>query len=167
MLPALASLTPTVADTRGPFSMLLYAESTLNTVCTNGIPGGLSIGITGATANTASITPDQIAIGQSGAQVGRRPGVQQPVRPDRRRRDRRLTLVLDDGGRVEATTANGWLIAWWPGLQGVTSAQATTASGTTTQQSTCTPSACYPAPPRPALPAPAARRTEATTPARA
>ncbi|MGD0380802.1 MAG: hypothetical protein ABSC30_12540 [Acidimicrobiales bacterium] len=44
-----------------------------------------------------------------------------------------VTLVRDSGGNVDATTGDGWFVAWWPGSQGVTSAQITTAAGTTTQ----------------------------------
>ena len=44
-----------------------------------------------------------------------------------------VTLVLSDGQDVTATTGSGWLVAWWPGSQGVTAAQITSASGTTTE----------------------------------
>jgi len=43
-----------------------------------------------------------------------------------------VTLVLSDGQDVTATTGSGWLVAWWPGDEDVTSAQITTTSGTTT-----------------------------------
>jgi hypothetical protein len=43
------------------------------------------------------------------------------------------TLVLDDGNRVQASTANGWFAAWWPGAQRVTAIDIATPSGTTTQ----------------------------------
>ena len=43
-----------------------------------------------------------------------------------------VTLVLSDGQAVTATTGSGWLVAWWPGDENVTSAQITTASGTAT-----------------------------------
>jgi len=44
-----------------------------------------------------------------------------------------VNLVLSDGRQVTATTGGGWLVAWWPGSQNVTSAQITSASGTTTE----------------------------------
>ena len=56
-----------------------------------------------------------------------------------------VTLVLSDGERVQASTGNGWFVAWWPGLLDTTSAEITTASGVTTQ--TLTP---LPVPPLPA-----------------
>jgi hypothetical protein len=43
-----------------------------------------------------------------------------------------VTLVRSDGVAVEATTAAGWFVAWWPGDQNVTSGQITSASGVTT-----------------------------------
>ena len=35
-----------------------------------------------------------------------------------------MTLILDDGTNVQATVANGWFVAWWPGAQDVKSADA-------------------------------------------
>jgi hypothetical protein len=50
-----------------------------------------------------------------------------------------LTLTLSDNSHVQATVADGSLVAWWPGNTHPVSAQATTASGATTQQLTFTP----------------------------
>jgi hypothetical protein len=47
-----------------------------------------------------------------------------------------VTLVWNSGGNVDATTGDGWFVAWWPGSQDVTSALITTAAGTTTQNLT-------------------------------
>jgi hypothetical protein len=44
-----------------------------------------------------------------------------------------LTLNLDDGSKVQATIANGWFVAWWPGTHAVTSVDVTTPAGTSTQ----------------------------------
>jgi hypothetical protein len=44
-----------------------------------------------------------------------------------------VTVVSSDGERVQATTDNGWFLAWWPGTQGAASAQISTAAGVTTQ----------------------------------
>jgi hypothetical protein len=66
------------------------------------------------------------------------------------------TLLLDNGQQIEATTANGWFEAWWPGTPTAVSAQVTTATGTLTEQlpawtappqggtSECTPSSQAP-----------------------
>ena len=44
-----------------------------------------------------------------------------------------VTLVLSDGEHVQASTDNGWFLAWWPGSLDTTSAEIATASGVTTQ----------------------------------
>ena len=50
-----------------------------------------------------------------------------------------VTLVLSDGSNVQATVADGSLVAWWPGTATATSAQLASASGTTTQQLVVSP----------------------------
>jgi len=50
-----------------------------------------------------------------------------------------VTLTLSDNSHVQATVADGSLVAWWPGNAHPTSAQATSNSGVTTQQLTFTP----------------------------
>lgn len=45
-----------------------------------------------------------------------------------------VTITLDDGTTVEATTANGWFAALWPDSVRAKSAQVTTTSGTTTRE---------------------------------
>jgi hypothetical protein len=44
------------------------------------------------------------------------------------------TLVLDNGQKVEATTAGGWFEAWWPGSSTAVTAEVTTSQGTVTEQ---------------------------------
>ena len=137
----LGSLTPTVADTRGPFSLLLYSgvpNSTIGStiLCITGLPGrpsgGGSVSGVGAPqavpvasgvlkpeGDSVSYAAGQaqyhVLVGQVGAGVTA------------------ATLVLDDGSSVETTITNGWFAAWWPGGQGVRSATITTTSGTTTE----------------------------------
>jgi hypothetical protein len=55
-----------------------------------------------------------------------------------------VTLVLSGGEDVTTTIGNGWLVAWWPGSQGVVAAQVTSADGTATDPLT---PAALPAPP--------------------
>src|SRR5579862_1045370 len=43
------------------------------------------------------------------------------------------SLTLSDGSVVTATVQNGWVVAWWPGSGHVASAQLNTPSGTQTQ----------------------------------
>lgn len=137
----LASLTPTVADTRGPTAMLVYADSGLvsrtgrpmATACLTGVAAFGTLLASGDGAVNFTPDPDEIvphvqeqAVAADGqgytfldGQIG--PAVTA------------VALVLDDGSTVEATTANGWFAAWWPTNQGVQSANVSTPSGTTSQ----------------------------------
>jgi len=134
--PSVASLAPTVADVRGPYSMLVYTDRSTITDCTIGAQGTLMNGVTPA-AQTTSVAPNSIEVvsqlspaspagqgeqkaseleGQAGAGVTA------------------VTIVLDDGSSIQTTVANGWFAAWWPGSQPAQAAEITTASSTTTQQ---------------------------------
>jgi hypothetical protein len=44
-----------------------------------------------------------------------------------------VTLILDDGTKVQASVANGWFVAWWPGAHEVKAADVTTPDGVKTQ----------------------------------
>ena len=44
-----------------------------------------------------------------------------------------VTLVRSDGEVIQATTGGGWLVAWWPGTVGISSAEVTTSSGQTSE----------------------------------
>ncbi|HZE04322.1 MAG TPA: hypothetical protein VE127_03795, partial [Solirubrobacteraceae bacterium] len=44
-----------------------------------------------------------------------------------------VTLVLEDGTKVQATVANGWFVAWWPGAAQLKAAELTTPAGASTQ----------------------------------
>jgi hypothetical protein len=133
--PALASLTPTLADTRGPFSLLVYTQNGASTVCIAGLPQSGTAILSAGEPYVTSVAPGTIEpqghfadgafsgqaqyhllVGETGAGVT---GV---------------ALTLDDGTSVDATATDGWFAAWWPGTQGVQSAAVTTANGTTTQQ---------------------------------
>ena len=50
-----------------------------------------------------------------------------------------VTIERSDGSSVQATVANGWYLAWWPGTVTATNAEVTTASGTTTVAFPSTP----------------------------
>jgi hypothetical protein len=142
--PELASLAPSVADTRGPFSLLLYAANDTATMCLTGLPfgtgqqglaaiffGGAALPASGAPTSPAvaagaielesriAATADGQAYGVVDGQVGADVTA--------------VSLVLDDGSSIEATTSNGWFAAWWPGNQGAQTANITTATGTITQ----------------------------------
>jgi hypothetical protein len=138
--PSLASLTPTLSDTRGPFSLFVYAEPTTTSLCLSGVPS------TPANANTqptvivsgpTSTTPVSAAAIQPGGaftQAARLDGTGTLFETGRVGADvTGVTLTLNDGSSVQATVENGWYAAWWPSLQGVQSAELTTSTGTITQ----------------------------------
>lgn len=142
---ALASRPPTVADGRGPFSMLVYVQNGAATVCMTGLPGGSAI-ITALGGVPRSVDPDAIAPEAGVAhQALRQPEGSATETTPRGGQDfgiltgqvgasvTAVTLVLDDGNRIETTVVHGWFAAWWPGTHAVQSAAITTASGTTTQ----------------------------------
>jgi hypothetical protein len=142
--PTLASLVPTVVDTRGPTTLLVYADGGVSvptprypsgrqfaTACATGAPAfGTLIGSgAGAIAIAGSeVVPhiEGLQVAADGQGFGYLDGQVGPAVTA-------VTLVLDDGSSVQATTSNGWFGAWWPGNEGAQSAQITTATGTTTQ----------------------------------
>jgi hypothetical protein len=50
-----------------------------------------------------------------------------------------VLLDLQGGPQVQATIANGWFVAWWPGQQGVAKEQLLTSTGAVTSQIPATP----------------------------
>jgi hypothetical protein len=123
----------TLADTRGPFTLLLYGTNTSSQgalVCMSGpdgtqfsvalgdqppLPGAGYITVDHLQAQSADGQIYVIAEGSAGAGVSA------------------ATLALSDGSHVATTIGNGLFLAWWPGQATVTSATVTSASGTTTQ----------------------------------
>jgi len=124
-----AGLPLKLADTRGPFTFAVYADANSSATCIKGPT------FTSVSSNTTSAPIDvpaghiflssshatnsggaySFADGRTGAGVNA------------------VTLVLDDGTNVQATVANGWFVAWWPGVHDVKSADITTPAGTTNQ----------------------------------
>jgi hypothetical protein len=123
----------TLADTRGPFTLLLFGTNTGTQgalMCMSG-PDGTQFSIAGGTqpalpgsgqitldrlqAASANGQPYTVAEGSAGSGVSA------------------ATLALNDGSHVVTTIGNGLFLAWWPGSATVTSATLTTASGATTQ----------------------------------
>lgn len=139
---AVASLRPSVVDTRGPYTLLVYTNGPGDGLCVTGpslqSPAGdppfspfRGSSTSGATVHSATIqrtdtgmvtakaSPDAVFsfnVGRAGANVNS------------------VTLVLEDGTRVEATVSNGWFAADWPGHERAETAEITASSGITTQQ---------------------------------
>jgi len=146
--PQLASATPTLVDTRGPYTVLVYGASG---------PGGAGCVMTpsaqglhqnpdfplGDLTNATAVAPDAIVpltgvlafAGPYAPTATEQLTVQLILSVGRVGTDvTGVTLMLADGTRVEATVTNGWYAAWWPGNPSAqTAAEITTTSGTTTQ----------------------------------
>ena len=123
----------TLADTRGPFTLVLFGANTATIavlMCLSGPDGvhfSISSGHQPALPGSDQITLDRlqgdstdghpytIAEGSTGSGVSA------------------ATLALNNGSQVVTTVGNGLFLAWWPGSATVTSATLTTSSGTTTQ----------------------------------
>ena len=155
----LSSETPTLIDTRGPYTLLVFA----------GRGGMLCIG--GPSLQSANRAPPVVAFGafleasvaaakrvatergeaspaaglpahiaDNGISVATTGGVETEAGELSMRVGRvgvavtAVGLVLADGTHVQATVANGWFAAWWPGGQPASSAEVTTAQGTHKQQ---------------------------------
>lgn len=120
-----------LADTRGPFTFSVYANSESTISCIQG-PSFVALSQS-QSSNPVNVPADQVqlasahrsdrgnrafgfAYGRTGTDVSA------------------VTLVLDDGTSVQATVANGWFIAWWPGSQQLESANLTTPAGSSTQK---------------------------------
>jgi hypothetical protein len=125
-----AGLPLKLADTRGPFTFSVYADSNSSATCIKG-PTFTSV------SNSTTSSPIDVPSGHillSGSHASESGGSSYSF-ADGRTGDSvsAVTLVLADGTSVQATVANGWFVAWWPGVQDVKSADITTPSGTSSQ----------------------------------
>jgi hypothetical protein len=133
---------PVLTDSRGPYTASIYADSTTSDVCLSG--SGVSMSSSSTSAAPASVAAGQIQLAGGGTRdaagdaltlVDGRTGAGVTA----------VTIERSDGSSVQATVANGWYLAWWPGTVAATNAEVTTASGTST--------VAFPS--RPTLPVPA------------
>jgi hypothetical protein len=119
-----------LADTRGPFTILVYSNGTSNDFCTVGPSWRSASGwstspaVTPATGKLFLWTDHtSTADGQSYGSMIARTGHDVST----------AKLTLDDGSVVTATVENGWAVAWWPGTRHLAAARLTTPTGTQTQ----------------------------------
>lgn len=137
--PSLTGLAPTLSDTRGPFSVLLYAQARTLTTCITGLPRAVNKGtvVLGGipVPSATTIAPDSVRLEGIQFSFGSRAtgSAARIVTGQTGSGVTAVTLNLNDGSSVVATTTNGWFAAWWPSRQGVRSADITTATGSTTQ----------------------------------
>ena len=127
---------PVLTDSRGPYTASIYADATTSDVCLSG--NGVSI-----SSRSTSVAPASVAAGQIQRDGG---GTRDSAGNALTLVDGRtgagvtaVTIDRSDGSSVQATVANGWYVAWWPGTVAATYAQVTTASGTSTVAFPSTP----------------------------
>lgn len=120
---------PVLTDSRGPYTAAIYARSTTSAVCLSG--NGVSMSSTSTSAASTSVAAGQIQFNGGGQRdsagnaltlLDGRTGAGVTA----------VTIDLSDGSSVQATVADGWYLAWWPGTVTATDAKITTASGTST-----------------------------------
>lgn len=123
------SLSPALVDTRGPFTLVIFADSTSIASCVNG-PSFTSIQpnepLPGPTP-----PPDDLVLGHASftARAGSPYGlIDGSVGTD----VTAVALNLSDGSTVIATVTNGRFAAWWPGTTGIATVSVTSPGGTTT-----------------------------------
>lgn len=148
-----AGWTTVVTDVRGPFTVLVLHDGDRYASCFNG-PDFTVVSSSGdgtSTFGVASGSSSGGGQGQSSVSIltgsagGGVPSLQVahlissgngPYTLVEGRADvgvTGVTLVRSDGTDVVATVADGWVLAWWPGTQGVTAADVATAGGTATE----------------------------------
>jgi hypothetical protein len=145
-----------LTDTRGPFTAMILRSAGATATCLNGpsftttqanaAQGGGSQHVLSNGSATAGQAPAVSILGLGGSSSG--PITQaaqsqlttsagQPytfVQGQVAADVTGVTLALSNGPNVQATVADGSLVAWWPGHATASSARVTSASGVTTQQ---------------------------------
>jgi hypothetical protein len=128
--PSPSTLAPVLADTRGPFTFVIFANDHASASCISS-PAFTSLS---GTASTASTTPPAGKVTLSSADHTARDGHAYSFAEGHTGAGvTTTTLILSDGSRVQASSADGWFVAWWPGARQVVAADVTTAHGTHTQ----------------------------------
>jgi hypothetical protein len=152
-----AAWTPVDTDVRGPYTVTVYKDGASFATCFNGPsftvvnaespddqsssgsvhvgsgagagPSSTSIGIYAGSdpAGVTQLTVSHLNLDQ--ASGGPYTLVEGQIGSD----VTGVTLVRSDGQDVQATTGDGWLVGWWPGTAGVSSAAVTSPSGQTSE----------------------------------
>ena len=108
-------------DTRGPFTFSIYANNSASVTCIKGPT--FTAAASKSTSAPIDVPAGHIFLSSSHARIQ---GAAYSF-ADGRAGDgvTGVTLTLDDRSTVQATVANGWYVAWWPGTQEVKSADIT------------------------------------------
>lgn len=133
---------PVLTDTRGPYTASIYANGS---TCVEG--NGLRIGSARGGGRIPSAPAGAIQLngfGESDSGGHALTMVFGPIGAG----VTGVTITRDDGSAVQATVANGWYLAWWPGAERAVTARVATATGSSTQAFPARPA--HPAPPCPA-----------------
>ncbi len=119
-----------LSEARGPFTFEVYSDGTSNDFCTTGPSFANASGWTTSTPMTAPA--GQLFLWSEHTTTDSGPAFTFIIA---RAGDgvSAAGLTLQDGSDVTATVENGWVVAWWPGTEQMTSAQLTTPSGVQTQ----------------------------------
>ena len=122
---------PALTDTRGPYTVSIYADATSSHLCLEG--GSLSIASTNSGATQADVPPGRVQLSGSGIENS---SGQALTLVDGRIGAGVTSVTIDrsDGDSVQATVSGGWYLAWWPGTARATTANVTTAAGQAIQQ---------------------------------
>jgi hypothetical protein len=162
--PAGATWTPVATDVRGPFTLDVYRDGSINATCV------VSSSMTAVGESDVTIGADGHASGTAGGSVsgGVRGGGSESVsnlhagglgsirglsvlhlsakqgsytviEGQVASGVSGVTLVRSDGVHVQTTTGGGSFVAWWPGTDNPVSAEITTATGTTSEPIPGTP----------------------------
>jgi hypothetical protein len=127
------TFTPALTDTRGPFTVTVFSSGgAKGYVFCLAFPDG-NISLRGFAASSPAVPAHEIAVdqvtygghggaGSFGLIAGR---VGSGVSA--------VTIVLHDGTAVLTSVGSGLFVAWWPGTQGISSAEITTPTGVVTQ----------------------------------
>lgn len=123
-----ANLDPQLTDTRGPYTLVIYERAT----CFSG-PGFVSVhgqeGVAGVSISTTARSGQPYTVAEG------------PAASDATT----VTLLLEDGSKVQATVANSRFAAWWPSATRPTSVAISTPSGTQTEPLSFPPAPTAPA----------------------
>jgi hypothetical protein len=126
------TFTPALTDTRGPFTVTVFSSGTKGYAFCLAFPDG-HISLRGFAASSPAVPANEIAVdqvnygghggaGNFGLIEGRVGSAVSAV-----------TVLLHDGTAVKTSVGSGLFVAWWPGTQGISSAEITTPTGVVTQ----------------------------------